>query len=475
MAKILDPDALTRSTSLVNLGTDWNIFIDTWTKLVSIDAHGTLVDTAPSSTSGVTMQAVYSYLKEEWKTDAALIKFDFPMLSITNEQFELINGWDFADTTTKNLIRDWGWALNDTGTNVEEYMNITTLWAFDDSASDQAYYQQSTWGLKANIDLTWEVNQAIKIYWDGTHWSIDYRDFFKMYLREEAKTFGFWDLIVDQNISALTYKKYAVPLSNGTDLKVTEIDANMGNAPYDAMSITYYDAIDDGWAQSRSIGWTPYDFSIIIDWNSGTAEEIYEFVQYQLRQSTDIDSDTDSLIWNVAEELLEFVGDTLKTKTTSLWGVYIDNFLPADTNRLVFSDDTWTERTFPFVAAWSINFNDNLQASSDAVYTMFFTNDDAGDNAGSDFGTSSAIIVDDNGWTDISWTVWAATSIAFDFDYDGNVQRGAASAGLDAPITIVSIWTDNAQYVKATGTIVRSTANNFTLVSSLERNYSNPA
>jgi hypothetical protein len=60
------------------------------------------------------------------------------------------------------------------------------------------------------------------------------------------------------------------------------------------------------------------------------------------------------------------------------------------------------------------------------------------------------------------------------FDYDGNIQRGAGSAGTDAPITVVAQGLSNAQYVKATGTIARSTANSISLVSSLERNYSNP-
>ena len=104
---------------------------------------------------------------------------------------------------------------------------------------------------------------------------------------------------------------------------------------------------------------------------------------------------------------------------------------------------------------------------------MFFTNDDAGDNAGADYGTSSAIIVQDNSTTDISGTIGGSPSVWFDFDYDGNVQRWATSAWLDAPVTIVSIGTDTAQFVKATWTIIRSTANNFSLVWSLERNYAN--
>jgi hypothetical protein len=54
-------------------------------------------------------------------------------------------------------------------------------------------------------------------------------------------------LINEQNITALTFKKYALPLVNGLDLKITatdsQIDAN-GNgvadvAPYSGMSIKH--------------------------------------------------------------------------------------------------------------------------------------------------------------------------------------------------------------------------------------------
>ena len=60
------------------------------------------------------------------------------------------------------------------------------------------------------------------------------------------------------------------------------------------------------------------------------------------------------------------------------------------------------------------------------------------------------------------------------FDYDGNVQ-GGRTAGTDAAITAVAIGLSTGQYVSATGTIARSTANSISLVAALERNYENAA
>ena len=464
MTKIIDPDSLVRASSLSNLGTDGNIFIDTDNKKIYLGEYGDL------TADGVTLQCVYSYTKEEWKDDNLLNKFQPPIFSITNEQFEVINGWNFGDTTTINLIRDGGWAVKDTsGNSQEEYMNVTTLGSFNDPATDKAYYLQVTNGTPVDAVYTGPLNQAVKIYGDTNNGNFDYRTFFQIFLRVQGKKYDNYDLISQQNISSLTYKKYAMPLSNEIDLKVTHSDSDIdNNAPYTGMSITYYTT-----AQTRNIGGTDYNFSIIIDGNSGSAEEIYEFVQRQLRKSTDIDADDDTKRGDISESLLQFVGDALHTLYTSEGGVYIDNFDNTDINRLYFTDDTGVERNYPYVAAGKIYFNENLQNDTNSKYWMYFTNDDAGDNAGNDFGTANAIIVQDKDSNSIQGDVSGASFISFSYDYDGNTQRGSSSAGKDAPITLVAIGLELAQYVSVTGTIVKSTQNNFSLIAPTERNYLN--
>lgn len=450
MPKIVDPDDL-------NQGTEVNF--DTTEKTIQLDLAGNL------GITGVTLQAVYSFCKEEWKDDTALIKFPFPFIAITAEQMELISGWDWLDTTSKDLVRDGGWALKDTGsTTQEEYMNLTTLGAFDDSNVDNAYYQQSTNGAGVNTVYTGEVNQAIQIWADVYQGDFDYTGYFKIFLREQGKTYDFYDLITEQNLTVLTYKKYALPLSNGTDLKITTTDFIIsGSTPYDEMSITYTSG------ETRTIGASDYVFSILIDGNAGTAEEIYEFVQWSLRQDADIDDGVGFVTGKTAEELLEFVGDTLKTKYTSDGGVFIDDFQAVDTNRITFQDDTDTERTFPYVAAGTINFNTNLTNDTDAYYWVFFT--DANSNL---FDSVNAIIIEDNSGVELSGSCSGLTTKQFDFDYDGNTQ-GGRTPGNPADFTAVAIGLNTGQYVTTTGTITQSTANIISYVSSLERNYSNPS
>ena len=139
-----------------------------------------------------------------------------------------------------------------------------------------------------------------------------------------------------------------------------------------------------------------------------------------------------------------------------------------------FTDQNGVVRTFPFVATLTINFNENLVSDPDAVFRVYFTNDDAGDNAGADFGTSGALIVNDATPAPMSGLVGGSSQKSFTYAYDFNVQRGAASIGTDAPVTVVAIGLGTSQYVKATGMITRSTANTVSLAGALERNYVNP-
>ncbi len=525
MAKIIDPDSLVRASASSELGTDGNIWIDTATNTVSMAEYGDL------TSDGATIQAVYSYLKEEWKTDAALIKFPFPMVAITPEQFEFVDGWQPADLVTVNLFRDGGFAVQDSaGYASSMFAGIITLGEI--GGADQVYFQQVAEGDAANINLTGAVNQSVKVYsyakgtdiaftetgskitststnlaafsvGDEVTFSgstsndgvltiasvvsphevtvtealtdesagaevtaiLDQRSYFKIFVREQAKLYS-QSALADIGVSSFTYQAYRFPLANGADLKITHNDtAVSGDAPYTDMSITYYAS-----NQTRNIGGTDYDFNVIIDAdvaNDGglpTAEEIYEFVEWSLRQDSDIDAGSGSVIGKTASALLKFVGDTLVTST----GVFIDDFSETDINRLEFYDVNGNKRVFPFVAAGSINFNDNLVGDSGAVYRMFFT-----DANGNNFGDSDAIIVQDNDAVDIAGSI-AASQVQFTFDYDGNTQ-GGRTAATDAAVTVVAIGLDKAQYVKATSTVGRSNANSISLVASLERNYSNPA
>ena len=465
MALIIDPDNLTDGLEISVL---------TGSKTVRLNVTGNL-----TASDGVTLKCVYSKLKELWKTDAGYIRFPFPMQPITDEQFELVNGWDFdkvpatgSTSYTPNLIRTGGWALKDAnGISLEEWSGVVTLGSLTfATGSSRVYYQQNSSG--SAIDTIFQsaagVNQAVKVYSSGVY---DYRTYMNVFIREYGYTYGA-STLADIGVQAMTYQVYRFPLTNGSDLKIGVPDASMSIAPYNGMSINYYTGAQ---AKSGLVGGSA-NFHVVISGSNGSTQQIYEFVQYKLRQNSDIDAQPGSVIGKTAASLMRFVGDTLYTlQPATLSGTFIDSVSSININDVYFVDDTGANRYYPYSAVLILQFGDNLTTDSNAIYKVFFTNDDPpGDNLGYDFGTTNAIIANDNTALPITGTINGSGSISRTYDYDGNVQRGLGSSGSNAPITVVAIGLNTAQYVKAASTIQRSKSNTVSLVAPLERNYQNP-
>lgn len=209
---------------------------------------------------------------------------------------------------------------------------------------------------------------------------------------------------------------------------------------------------------------TVYSFNWRLTGNNALAADCYQFLQHQLRQTGDIDWGSGTSRGDITDLLMSYTAPN--GLTTNL---HIDNLNSNDINNVVFKDAASGSRSYPYVAAGTINFNSNLSTDTTAKYTMFFTTT----TGGQDFGTPSAIIVNDGSSVPITGTVpqnSTGSLVSFTFDYDGNVQ-GGRTAGTTAAVTIVAIGTATAQYVIATGTITRAKGINFSLVSALERTY----
>lgn len=551
MALITDPDSL--EDSAADDGSQ-EVFINTSTKTIKLNTVGAL------STDGVTLKCLYSFLKEEWRNDPQnknLAAFPFPMVPITDESFELVDGWDFVADATRYLIRTGGWTVRNTSGNViAKWAGVVGLGTIE--SDDQLYFQQVSGGAASNVQLTGQVNQAVQIlrdddgdgvYAEGS--DFDRRAFFKLFAREYAQAYDDANL-TDIGVATMDSIVYRFPISTGTDLKVTHADGTVGSSsPYTQIKIRYFST---AFARAVDTPGVTRNFGIVIDVGthsgvdgvfsnggstlttaeggitgadytggtltihegaaagvytisgtpaagslnitttfpaagsgisftlqratpvSATAEQIYEKVQYQLRQNADIDATSGSVTGKTADALLRFVGDTLEAGTLNPTnpngggsGVVIEGFASSDTNRLTFRDSGGTNRTYPFVAVLTLQFGANLVADASAKYWVYFTTLPGASN---DFGEAGAVIVDDNSGADMAGNVSGSASIQRTFNYDGNAQ-GGRTPGTDAAVTVVAIGLATGQYVRTTATIARSTSNTASLVASLERNYEN--
>jgi len=422
MAKLTDPDDLTYS---VNSATNM-LRIDTTAKTIQLVAGGALV-----AVDGVTGQCLFSKLKDIIKASSVLISVPLPVREmIHDESMELVNGWTFADTTTLKMIRDCGIAyVNTSGAITAMYACIVTLGAV---ISGAPYYVQSSSTTASagsfthvNLSTTFGVNELVQIYsdtnGDGTP-DYDYRSYFKVFLREQGKTYD-ESSNADIGYSSLTYKKYNFPITHAVDAGVTADDTTVD--AYTGLSIQWYAA-----AQSASLGANgPYNFHVLINGNNKTHNEIYSWVQRQLRKTSDIDADgTNAKNGNVTAALVRMDGTTLKTIYQTAGGVHITSPNATSLNNISEQDDTQAYRTYPLSVTVECEFDSYLTGDADSYFWVFAT---------ADYGTPGATPLLDSSSAQMKGAATSNTSFAYTYSTDVPLT-GVALGKAEAKIATVT-------------------------------------
>lgn len=462
MPKIIDGDDL-------NVGTE--ITINTTAKTFTLVATGNLV-----AKDGVTLQALYSKFIKLWET-ATYNKFPFPMYVIDAKsgQFNFgydggtYNGWKPATDATRQMLRDGGWnEYTSSGALARQYVGIVSLGEV--SAGAQLYYQRAAADGPSNFTFADEVNEGIQVFGnataDATTTTFDKRAFFKAYAREEQKTYSS-STLADTGQTATGAYTVNVLLSNTTDLNALVADSGIGVAPYTGINVSYYSV-----AQSIDINSVSdnFPFSIVVEGNNATLQQIYTKVQYLLRQGTDINSaatnSAGSKIGKVQNDLMYFVGPDLFCRQ----GVFVQNVDPAFLNNIYFIDDNGVARQYNYASAGKLQFNSFLTSGGTGYYRMYITDSVTGAD---DYGTAAAITLNDKDGNPITGTITSG-EINFTFAYDTNTQGGRSvftSPGGNVGVTVVAGNKGVAKPVVATGTIDRSKSIVIGLVAEQDRAY----
>lgn len=449
MAKII-------SRAQLNVGTE--LTVDETAKTFTLNVAGNLI-----AKDGVTLQALYSKFVDLW-TNVAYQDSPFPMYAIDalSGQFQFgtdgatYSGWKPANDATRQMLRDGGWSeYSAAGVLTRQYVGIVSLGTV--STGSQLYYQKVSGGTAANFTFTDAVNEGIQVYGDASNGNFDNRTYFKGYCREQGKKYRD-SVLADTGKSATGAYLVNLLLSNEDDLKIQANDAAMSGAPYSGITVAFYSA-----NQSRTINGVACNFKIIVTNTTGTLEQIYTKVNYLLRQNSDINTGgtAGTKTGKIQAALMSFLGDTLVTSNS----VFIDNVLPADSNRVEFYDDGGTKRTNPYTAAGVMSFNPALVGAGSS-YRMMYASPPG---AGNDYGEAGAVTVNDASGNPITGVITSG-SISFDFDYDGNTQAGF-SAGTDRAVVLIGIRPSTGKFAVATGTLTRSKTMSLSLVSEADRVY----
>jgi hypothetical protein len=476
MARISDPDKLGRSDNPSTGAENGNVYFDLSAKTIELIStttySGNLVNTgispAPANSladagyndGGVDLQALYSFIKEQWKSQSDLIKYPFPMEAITAEQFEFINGWTLTDGTespaqqdSKKLIRNAGYAERDeNGTIQAEYAGIISLGTFALSTA-QAYYAFVNDSAPTNFRYTGPVNEAIQIFENGG--ADDRNERLTLYVRPAPTgttgnvtgyTFGEQNT-TDIGVTVLATQAYRFPLSTAIDINIDKLVSELTGGVYDNMAIEYYDS-----PQEITETGTSFFVGAVIDANvtdSGsqlpTVKEIYNWVQNELRSTAAIQSspgDSADSRGDLRDRLVEFVGSTLKTlaqdrgQSPANDGVFIEGISASDFNNVEFIDNAGSSQVFPFKVGVDLTFNDNIANDPNSKYFLFYTTLTdvvSSPDEVKEFGTANAVLVTKDGGGDVTGDIHTeATTVGAGVGEIDGLQSGTGNVDASA-------------------------------------------
>lgn len=212
----------------------------------------------------------------------------------------------------------------------------------------------------------------------------------------------------------------------------------------------------------RTINQVAYPFHWRLFANGGSLADIFQFLQRELRRSTDIDGGNGVQRGDITDLLMSFAAPNGTTLD-----LFPDDLSTADSNNVTFRDLTGDDRNNAFIVGLLLDVNANLISSLNKRLTMYFTT-----NPGGNFGENGAIIVNDKDGSPIDFTTINA-DINTSFDYTNNAQ-GGRTPDTNAAVTIVALGDDLAQHILAVATITKVNSLTIAVQPALERNYSNP-
>ena len=247
---------------------------------------------------------------------------------------------------------------------------------------------------------------------------------------------------------------------SATVITLIAADAVVANATDTTASIDGNITGDTGIV--RTINAVDYPFHWRLFANGGDLSQIFQFLQWKLRLTSDIDGSSATARGDITDLLMTFASPNGVTLD-----LYPDDLSAVESNNVTFTDLTGSARNNAFLVGLIFSINANLTGSTFKRLTAYFTSVPSGD-----FDTNSAIIVQDATPANMDFTdgTITGTSIQRSFDYTNNSQ-GGRTPGTNAAITVVAIGTDLAQYVLTTATITQVNSITIAVGNALERNY----
>lgn len=288
--------------------------------------------------STATLRSVYSDAMDIF-AQASQMDDLIPLRADTPTLFTLINGWTFSTTSIQYLTSA---SLQDSaGDNI--WTNVQTLGTI---VAGTTLYIEQDGSVVYTAPSTGHINILLKTKDSGTEIAGQVFKVFARLFQKEYSSFSTTGGAIVSN----------VPLSTKSDAQLDIASATLD--AYTGLSITWGTI-------TRDVGDGDNTYSVLVDCGGKTLKEAYNWVQYQLLKTTDIDSGAGTEIGKLTDSLTSYTGSMI-TAT----GVFFEDFDASDANNIKYTDDDGDLHTPPVSVALSVDAVSAMVGGRVAIYEL---------------------------------------------------------------------------------------------------------
>lgn len=429
-ATVIDDVTLLKRSSQPRSGTpDGNIYFDPVTREIEviIDAELATVDFGAGAVPNPltldakpTNRAIYDLHQAERETDETFRAFRPFLIG----RFKLAKAFDYIYGASlggdRSRVASSGWREfgGARGTNLNRiYFNVSSLPSILDTS--QGYAQLARDGATFDFTRPGNFDEAIQVFGttaNGDAGAGDFDD--RTFLAVSVRTYGQrHDRVILEDFGTTELEGYGILAALGESPHPTtgtyteaQVYGGAAIAPWDDITFDVLGAPETKTGFNEADG----DFSLIIrNPSAGGSASLDQVIAWIDAASADDSDIADTGTWNgkQREQLYSYNDQGIPV---FIDGLFIEGLPTSDLQRLIISDDSGAQKTFPFIPEVRIPIPDIAQGTATGWYHAHVF-----DGSGAaDYNTAAAVTMQDNAGAEVKGPIGALTQLSHGVGFD---------------------------------------------------------
>lgn len=393
-------------------------------ELPQINLGSGLEDNPLDETLGIKFEAIYAFENQERKVDEDLRKYD----RWTSGTFKFGGAYNFVNgrtpsiTADRSIIRGSGWnEYNASGVVTRIYFGNKGLGTI--FPTSQPYNQLAPFGVPTDYAKLGQIDEAVQVYGDATNGNFDSRTYEAVSVRTYGNNYDRKITTTDLGISELGGYSTGFAVSESSHLTTNPTTMPFADVWTTPTGVWLGMTLEELVTPQVETGFTQADGSFTWVLNNPNGANLDQCVAY-LDAIATVDADINAHATNTTFGkrvntwyYYDAQGRIVtRSGTADGKGLFIEGITGADKQRVVYTANDASLKTYPFYVTIIANVGAGAVADTQSWFHDFYQ---------TNYNTPTADTIEDSSLTPVKGNVAASpfrsgNNISFEYDYDGN-------------------------------------------------------